>query len=451
LERYLKWVGLIAAAALLVTVIINALVDPYGILGTPAIGGLTAPKTESHFHSRLVRECEVCRVAPEAVILGASDAALGLDPMHSGWSARPVYNLGISAGNLHEIRRYLEHAEARHPLRQAVLSLDLTSFDEQLLGDKPDFDDASLGRPGAGEGECRRELEPWLVLASLDTFYSSIATVGKNLREGPTWIALPDGMGRWRGADAAIADLGGARGMFMAVVGNHVNGDLLPPMEYSFRLGDQSDPHSRFEDFRAIVDLALKRGIDLRVMFGPLHAYIVETRRAIGLEDDYERMVRGVVQIVAAESAKYPAAPAPVVWDFGGYNSITTEEVPPAGDMTPMRWYMDPVHYRPELGNLILHRIFGVDRAAGAVALARTSGIVTEDFGIRLTPQNVDSVLARMRDGGAQYRESHLGALAMIQATVRTAIDRRIARGVGAAAGSMGPNSGMAIVSDLPP
>jgi hypothetical protein len=175
------------------------------------------------------------------------------------------------------------------------------------------------------------------------------------------------------------------------------------------------------------------------MIFGPLHAYIVETRRAIGLQDDYDRMVRGVIQIVAAESAKYPHAPAIAVWDFGGYNSITTEEVPPAGDQSPMRWYMDPVHYRPELGNLILDRVFATSNQAQEVP---------KDFGVRLTPQNVEAVLARMRDDGAQYRVSHLGAIAMIQATVRTAIDRRIARGVGSGSNSIAPNLNMAVVSE---
>jgi len=77
-----------------------------------------------------------------------------------------------------------------------------------------------------------------------------------------------------------------------------------------------------------------------------------------------------------------------------------------------MRWYWECSHYRKELGDLILDRIFD-HRAEG-----RT---VPEDFGVLLTPANIEAHLARIREEQARYRTSHPEDVAEIEAIAQTA------------------------------
>jgi hypothetical protein len=67
--------------------------------------------------------------------------------------------------------------------------------------------------------------------------------------------------------------------------------------------------------------------------------------------------------------------------DFSGYNSMTTEPVPPSGDTTSrMKWYWESSHYRKELGDLVLDRLLEYEGTGRAIPV---------DFGILLTRDNL--------------------------------------------------------------
>jgi len=66
-------------------------------------------------------------------------------------------------------------------------------------------------------------------------------------------------------------------------------------------------------------------------------------------------------------------------WDFSGYNAITTE---PIG--WQMSWYWDASHYRRDVGDMILDRMFGLPHRTGP-----------ERFGTRVTQGTIEPHLAR--------------------------------------------------------
>ncbi|NEQ62463.1 MAG: hypothetical protein F6K53_35770, partial [Moorea sp. SIO4A1] len=79
------------------------------------------------------------------------------------------------------------------------------------------------------------------------------------------------------------------------------------------------------------------------------------------------------------------------VWDFSGYNSITTEAI-----SEEMKNYWDSSHYREEVGDLILNRLFSYQ--------AHT---VPEDFGVLITPDNVESHLGKVRNERESWAETN--------------------------------------------
>ena len=86
------------------------------------------------------------------------------------------------------------------------------------------------------------------------------------------------------------------------------------------------------------------------------------------------------MEINEQEAARSGESPYPL-WDFSGYNSLTTEDVPPDGDSeTQMKWYWESSHYKKELGDLVLDRIFDYHHP---------ERIVPDDFGVLLTPKNI--------------------------------------------------------------
>jgi len=113
-----------------------------------------------------------------------------------------------------------------------------------------------------------------------------------------------------------------------------------------------------------------------------------------------------LVEINEQESACFGESAYPL-WDFSGYNSLTTEDVPPDGDSeTQMKWYWESSHYKKELGDLVLDRIFDYHHSRR---------IVPDDFGILLTSENITAHLCRIRDKQREYHKLHPGDVAEIE------------------------------------
>ena len=115
---------------------------------------------------------------------------------------------------------------------------------------------------------------------------------------------------------------------------------------------------SSIKYFESMVDLAYKNDIKLYIYFSPIHARLTEVNCMIGRWSHIETMKRAVVRIVNKKALDYGRAPYQV-WDFSGYNSITTEAVPEKMDKTGvMSWYWEGSHYTRETSRLIFDKIF---------------------------------------------------------------------------------------------
>jgi hypothetical protein len=123
-------VGFFLALGLGVAVIIatNLVVDPFGRYNLVNIPGLNTMRTQAGTDPHLSKPAIVCRDRPEAVVIGTSRVALGIDPAHPGWGlvAGHVYNFGIPGMGLEESALTLRHAVfASRRLRLALIGLDL--------------------------------------------------------------------------------------------------------------------------------------------------------------------------------------------------------------------------------------------------------------------------------------------------------------------------------------
>jgi hypothetical protein len=101
------------------------------------------------------------------------------------------------------------------------------------------------------------------------------------------------------------------------------------------------------------------------------------------------------VTALAAGSGLRKSARAFPLWDFADYTDITTEPLPRQPGTAPaMRYYWESSHYRLEVGNLVLDRLFDC-RCSG--------GFLPADFGTRLLPDTVDNHLANLDQRAAGY------------------------------------------------
>ena len=359
----------------------NAVVDPYGVLGSPTTTSFNRLKPKQINHVRLFKAAEITRIKPTAVLMGSSRVDIGLDPSHPQLAQfDSAYNVGLSGANMHEVRQYFEHAIANQPdLELAVIGLDFFMFNTYKT-DEIDFSLQRLQRQHVAPKDM------FNVTLSVDALESSIDTIGFNLRPSP--LSLYSDTGQRYDFKATPPD---REKEFVQMTTR-----LLEREGYYLKY-ELSE--SFLDELQTVVDLAKANDIELKLFISPAHATLTESLRMKGLWRDYEEWKQAVVAI------------APV-WDFSGYNSITTEAL-----SNEMRYYVDSSHYSTKVGNMILSRLLSEtppSNAQGGTVASATAGTIPNDFGIWLTPENVDEQSDRIANARIEWRKTYTDDLRFV-------------------------------------
>ena len=396
MHRYLKILALAALAFITLIPGFNALVDPYGIWHDLRLTGFNALKPAQATHQRIAEMGAWARNPTPNLILGTSRADIGLDPGHPGF-AGATFNFAISSQPTEEARRLLLWASDRTTLRQVVLATDFFTANV-LLKPPPDFVESNFTDPGS-----------WRLALSLDTLDASLKTVlgqsshGMHER-GDAWDA--HGFRLWD--EIQNHKEGGHRKRCVTSEKNYRETYL--PSAAGRRYAFSGNGKSAERDYRELFARAHQRQIDLHVLISPSHARQWTVVDALGLWPVWEEWKRLLVRI-NAEEARRAGKPAFPLWDFSGYNSLTTEPVPPLGDsQTQMRWYWESSHYKKELGDLVLDRIFSHSEPGRSIPA---------DFGVRLTPDSLEPHLAQIRADRQRWRAAFPEDVAEIEALMK--------------------------------
>ncbi len=392
-KRYTVLVLAFSLSTLTLVLLVNLIVDPYDLYQIARLKGVNVLKPAFRKHSRMSKAAAVVRHKPSAIVLGSSRAEYGLDPAHPGWSVRPVYNLAISGANIYETRRYLEHAHAVSTLKQLVLGLDFFMFN----GAKPNIANFSAKRLAVAEDGTRQPGAAYADLAgsllSLDALSDSLDTI-KRQGGGDVMIFLPNGLREPRCYQKTIDAEGGYHVAFEhSMNAYYQRGSLINTAgPHRFFHYEKSEVQT-FENFRRIVHLAYSEGIDAHFFISPVHAHHLYVLRRQGLWECFATWKRTLLKIIVDEAAASDHSPFPL-WDFSGYSDITTEVVPAKGDEeSQMQWYWESAHYKKEAGDLVLDRIL--------------LGKGADGFGVRLSPENIESHLSRQDCQAIAYEREH--------------------------------------------
>ncbi len=402
--RYLRILLIGTGVAIGLFAGVNRLIDPFGLFDGPRIEGLNANKPEFAFHLRLAKAQAVRRVRPRAIVLGTSRGEIGIDPQHPGWGAQPVYNLALSSANLYEAWRYLQHAQAIAPLQQVVLMLDFFMFNANENIEEGDFDERRLAVAADGQPQEGAVNDLLTAVGSIDTLFASVQTV-RQQRAADLDLYRADGYRFWKNhARAEIRRQGGQRAAFQQNEKGYFSSAYA---RFTFANARRDNRAI----YRQLVQFAHRNGIDLRIAISPSHARQFETIAAKGLWPLFEDWKRMLVR-VNAESAWAAGKAAFPIWDFSGYGGLTSEPVPPPSDTTSeMRWYWESSHYKKELGDLALDRIFD-HRAPGRS--------LPDDFGILLTPEALAAHLVRVNGDRQRWRATFPADVDEIEQLMKT-------------------------------
>jgi len=384
-KYYMKELLILIVIFVISSASFNWIMNPYGIFNGPEIENINKLKPEFFTHLRLAKAWAVYKQKPDGIILGTSRSEFGLDPNHPGWNVKSVYNLGLSGANMYEVLRYFQHAHTIKPQKQVILGVDFFMFNI-FASNHGDFDESNLAMSPKFSSANK-----FFNLISIDTIWSSIKTLLKQTEVKFSYLS--NGKIHSTNYIITVSQQGGHRQLFLLIEEEHMNNTWFnkPQKQYSFVHPKTGE--STLKYFSCFLEIAYRDNVDLRIFISPSHARLWEALYSVGLWPQFEQWKRQMVRINAEQAKKYGKTPFPL-WDFSGYNSFTTEEVPPLGDTnTEMKWYWEASHYKKTLGDLVLDRIFG-------------ERLIANDFGKLLESKNIEQQLAKIRTEQQDYRVS---------------------------------------------
>ena len=376
MSKYLK-IYISAFAILLLLVLFNAIVDPYGLFPVVKIDGVNWPKPEMVKSVKIHKSLKVARLKPETIVLGTSRSAIGIDPEDKAWPENnlPRYNLALSGAGMYVTRRFLEHAQTIHPLKQVVFGLDFFAFNVHRQR-APDYRGDFLIINDDGSRNPHFDMK--IIAASLLSTDALLASYKTLTSKNKHPIMISEN-GRF------IVPLwkGHLHKSFMKMEKLYLQYVYLAGKKREYAFINPDTGKSSLDEFRKIVAYCREHRIDLKLFISPPHAQHQEIIRVLGLWPLFEQWKRELVRILKEENYTSP------LWDFSGYNSMTTDDISTDGE----HYYKDSTHYRPNLGRMILARIFHYHDER-----------VPTDFGRVLTSKNLEKNLLNIRAEQNRYR-----------------------------------------------
>lgn len=384
-----KFVFVLAALnlpAMLLISVLNFVIDGDSSRHLPGEPSIFPRSTN---HSALSKLHYLSMEKPEVIYFGSSRTEIGLpaDPELVG--GRTVYNAGLSANTLGNTLPLIRHVLAISEPKAIVLGVDFVSFLPQpsALSNL----DMSLLSSGITEYRFKRLFHDIKRTVTIETTANSIHSLSALFAGKPyDEIDSPASIGG-QASDAEMERLTRGRGKNVRAFQRKLQFAAGQPPSW-----ETIDSGLRMlDDFVASV---CQSKVAIRIYTNPRHALAEQMLDQNGAWPQVE-LWKGTLGEIAT---RYQPQCDIKVYDFSGYNSITTE---PAVHLTPtkgLNHYWEASHYKGLVGAMILRRLFATD--ASTLPL---------DFGRELTKETVNEVNVQVRREQKNYFATHANEIAM--------------------------------------
>lgn len=352
----------------------NWWIDPYAIYRKPEVGSLRV------MNERIFKTVGLSQTPADVIFIGTSRTDIGIGHEQPALPGKRLLNLSIFDQRIHETRLLIEHLAAGDKNSTIVLGLDFFAFN--ALNPPPsDYTDENY-----------KALRPMTLLLSVSTLSDALA---KNRRATPAAGDCCDANGFRLENTVAPGDY---RRQFTGSERLYLTEKYLPYPQCRFSLTASGPDSSSLSDLREIIRLARRKHLDLRLFISPSHALQWETLAAAGLWNQWEDWKRQLVLINQQEAKLAGLSPLPL-WDFSGYDAVSSEALPEDASSRAMKNYTDASHFTPLVGQRLVSRIFGNQ----------------DNWGITLNPTDIEQNLSRIRDARLAYQTDHRREIAEIK------------------------------------
>ena len=390
-------------AFLLLVAAFNLWVDPYRIWRISGGYSQMHPRPRTSQQLPLFKERALDWRQPVTLILGNSRAEIGFNTSSPAWpeNTRPVFNAAIPGSGIGRSVETLARSSEHVRLRNAVIGLEFLDFivDRSTTSPpqaSPEDQTASVTR--AGQSASSNAIVDARLLLSLDTLFDSIITLYKRNDQHSPDITL-DGFNPLREYELSAAQEGYGT-LFLQRDTENARMYARLPRQIFVGISKSSDSWRALD---RLIALARTKHLNVKFVIYPYHVHILEMFREAGLMPAFEQWKRHLVEVIS-HAERFDATPCRL-WDFSGYHDFAKEQVPAVGDRTAtMQWYWESGHFKRQLGDLMLARMFGN---------------ADNSFGACLTPENIEERIAALRRDQDRYAAENPRELDAVSKLVR--------------------------------
>jgi hypothetical protein len=346
-RSYLLWLAATVLAAIIGSVGFVIAIDPYGLYGLASPrAGFNAIKPSLVRYQDEIKLTHAIALAPATLILGNSRAEIGFDPQGLALSRRGLsaYNLAIPGSGIAVARRQIEHlSRIGSEPKQLILGLEFLDFIDEPNSRKP----AAVPVDATTKHPMEKRFWRFDSLFSLMSLKDALRTLIIQRQKEPETITS-------RGFNPLL--------QYKALVRNEgyytlFNQKAKENARLYLKKASGTTSEADFVHLRAILDLAAKSGIELKLIVYPYHGQVLALFERAGLWRIFEDWKLQVAVEVSALKGRYPTA-SMQFFDFSGYSSYSCERIPAKSDrQTETLWYWEGGHFKKELGEMVLERI----------------------------------------------------------------------------------------------
>lgn len=328
-RRYLAWFFGIAGAIMALAVGFNALSDAY-ILHHRAGASV---QLVSGFE-RVLKPAWLVSIKPSMVFIGSSRARIAFDPTLVDPEFHvSSFNYGVSSASAYETRRYIQDAAAQPFIKTIVVALDAFTSGSRAQPFGGGFDELRLAVTPQGEPTPRRDL--WLFTSR----YLSGGALGMHA------------LGVWLLARLGPGQLAADRPDIFTEYGH------MTPAKFRHEMTRRAERTMHLtgwqkSELQKSLDALCSSKAEVYFYFPPDNLAIIAYYRANDAQG-FAAFKKTVRNDVIRHNASCPNKVH--LFDFMMPSPITRDDAAAYGRES--RYYLDPIHVRPQTGLLLLKRM----------------------------------------------------------------------------------------------
>lgn len=385
-SMFLKRFAIVFTFVILFVALVNIIVDPYAIFRFVEKENFNKEKASINHNTFVPKVMSLNRIKPDILVMGTSRASIGIDPTHKliKGDDKRSFNFSVGSASVEELFLTVKYVNGINKLKKVVFGLDMLSFNA-YRGVRKTFtkDEVVLKNTYLNK-------HAFNAVFSLNSFKASLETVRKQGR--PKNLIITD-KGHVGFNEGYVNAKKGHRDMFLSTERDYLKNNWYPLPHNKFAF--VNDERDVFKSFKEMLEYLREENIEIYFYISPVHARLMELMKIDDIYDDFEDWKKALVYIAESDNKLHEQEQQLKIYDFAYYNKYTKEEVPLKGDRkTQMQWYWEDSHFRKELGDKIIDRIFKKENSE-------------KDFGVLLTKENIESHLKSARNEGGKYEKKN--------------------------------------------